>query len=107
VTGWNVSASVIHPLFNMSVGPMEVLLTVDLPYVDQKDIKLRCPTTESLEVYAETSRKITFRDLGVKHRHGEFTCYQALIQFPYQVDEKKIVSKFKRGILEVRLPRRK
>lgn len=59
------------------------------------------------EIYAETSRKITFRDLGVKHRHGEFTCYHARIRIPVPVDENRIGSKFKRGVLEVHLPRLK
>jgi HSP20 family molecular chaperone IbpA len=91
----------------VAVGPTEVVLTFDLPYVDQKKVKLTCPTDDSVEVYAETSKKITFKDLGVKHRHGEFTCYRALVQIPVPVNEKKLSSKFKSGILEVHIPRLK
>ena len=85
----------------------EVVLTVDLPYVEQKGVKLKCPTKDSLEVYAQTKRKITFKDLGIKHRHGEFTCYHAIIRMPVPVNERKITKKFKRGVLEVRIPRLK
>lgn len=91
----------------MFEGPTEVVLTFDLPYVNEKKVKLRCPTEDSVEVYAETNRKITFRDLGAKHRHGEFTCYRATIQIPVPVDERLISTKFKRGILEVHIPRLK
>ncbi len=105
VSGWNVAAACIHPLYDVFVAPTEVVLTVDLPYVDQEQVKLRCPTDDSVEVYAETTRKITFKDLGAKHRHGEFNCYRAMIRIPVPVDEKKMSSKFKRGILEVHLPR--
>ena len=74
----------------MFVAAAEVVLTVDLPYVNSKEVKLRCPANDVVEIYAETSKKITFKALGAKHRHGEFTCYHARIRIPAQVDEKKI-----------------
>ncbi len=104
-SGWNVSAACIEPLYNLFVGATEIVLTVDLPYVNQKQIRLTCPTDDCLEIHAETIKKITFRDLGLKHRHGEFNCFHARVMIPVPVDEKKITTKFKRGILEVRVPR--
>ena len=104
-SGWNAAAACIQPLYDLLVAVTEVVLTVDLPFVDQKQVKLRCPTDDSLEIYAETNRKITFRDLRAKHRHGEFTCYRALIRIPVPVDEKRMSKEFKRGVLEVHIPR--
>jgi HSP20 family molecular chaperone IbpA len=106
-TGWNVTAACIEPLYDMMVGAAEVVLTIDLPYVDQKQVKLACPADDVLEIHAETTRKITFKDLGIKHRHGEFTCYHARIRTPVPVDEANIKTRFKRGVLEVHVPRMK
>ncbi len=106
-SGWNAAAACIQPLHDLIVAATEVVLTVDLPYVNEKQVKLSCPTDDSVEIYAETSRKITFRELGAKHRHGEFTCYRARIRFPVPVDEKRMSSKFKRGVLEIHIPRLK
>lgn len=106
-SGWNVAAACIEPLYNVFVAATEIVLTVDLPYVDEKQVKLRCPANDVIEIYAETTRKITFRDLGVKHRHGEFTCYHARIRIPVPVDENRVNTKFKRGVLEVHIPRLK
>jgi HSP20 family molecular chaperone IbpA len=106
-SGWNVAAACIVPLHDVFVAADEVVVTVDLPYVDQKRVKLQCPANDVVEIYAETTRKITFKDLGIKHRHGEFTCYHTRIRIPVPVDESKISSKFKRGVLEVHLPRLK
>lgn len=106
-SGWNVAAACIQPLYNLFIAATEVVLTVDLPYVNQKQVKLSCPTDDCVEIYAETSRKITFKDLGAKHRHGEFTCYHARIRIPVPVDENRIATKFKRGVLEVHIPRLK
>lgn len=104
-SGWNVAGACIEPLHNLTVAATEIVLTIDLPYVDQKQVKLGCPSDDVLEVYAETTRKITFKDLGAKHRHGEFTCYHARIRMPVPVDENRITTQFKGGILEVHLPR--
>lgn len=106
-SGWNVTAACIEPLYNLTVGAGEVLLTIDLPYVNQKQVKLGCPANDVVEIYAETSRKITFKDLGIKHRHGEFTCYHARIRIPVPIDESRIKTNFKRGVLEVHLARPK
>ncbi len=106
-SGWNIATACIEPLYNLMVGATEVILTIDLPYVNQKQVKLGCPADDVLEIDAETSRKITFKELGIKHRHGEFTCYHARIRTPFPIDETKIKTKFKRGVLEVHLPRLK
>lgn len=104
-SGWNVSTACIEPLHNLMIRATEAILTIDLPYVNQKEVKLTCPTNATVEIYAETTRKITFNELGAKHRHGEFTCYHARIQIPVPVDESTISSHFKRGVLEVHLRR--
>ena len=103
--GWNVAAACIEPLYNLFVAADEVVLTVDLPFVNPKKVKLQCPSVDVIEIYADTSRKITFKELGVKHRHGEFTCYHARIRIPVSVDKKKMPSKLKRGVLEVHVQR--
>jgi HSP20 family molecular chaperone IbpA len=102
-----VATACIEPLYNLFVGATEVVLTVDLPYVNQMRVELKCPSNDMVEIYAETSKKITFKDLGAKHRHGEFTCYHARIRIPVPVDESRINRRFKRGVLEVHLPRLK
>jgi HSP20 family molecular chaperone IbpA len=104
-SAWNVVASSIQPLYNLFVAAGEVVLTVDLPYVNQKSVKLKLPTNDSIEVFAETTKPITFHDLGAKHRHGEFTSYHAIIRMPVPVNEKRASRKFKRGLLEIHLPR--
>ena len=82
----------------------EVVLTIDLPFVTAKRIRLRYLSADAIEIYAETSKTITFKDLGVKHRHGEFTCYHARIKLPAAI-KRKMTSKLKRGVLEVHIER--
>lgn len=52
-----LAAACILPLYDLFVGPTEVVVTVDLPYVDQKRVKLRCPTEDIMEVYRGNEQK--------------------------------------------------
>ena len=103
-SGWNVAAACIEPLYNMFMTANEVVITIDLPFVTAKKIRLRHLSADAIEIFAETSKKISFKDLGVKHRHGEFTCYHARIKVPTPI-KKKMTSKLKRGVLEVHIDR--
>lgn len=102
---WNEAAQSIEPLYNIAVGSSEVILTVDLPYVNQEEVTLKVPADDTVEIYANTKRRITFADMGVRHRGGQFKSYHARIHMPVPVLESGMTSKFKRGVLEVRLPR--
>jgi len=103
-SGWNVATACIEPLYNAFMTANEVVLTIDLPFVASKSIRIRYLTADAIEIYAETSKKISFKDLGVKHRHGEFTCFHARIKTPAPV-KRKMTSKLKRGVLEVHIER--
>ncbi len=102
---WNEAAQSIEPLYNISVGSNEVIVTVDLPYVNHEEVTLKLPADDMVEVSANTKRRITFADMGVRHRGGQFKSYHARIHMPVPVVESGMTSKFKRGVLEIRLPR--
>jgi HSP20 family molecular chaperone IbpA len=104
-SGWNEAAQSIEPLYNISVGSHEVILTMDLPYVDPGQVTIKVPANDTIEVQANTKRRITFADMGVRHRGGQFKCYRARIHMPVPVVESGMTSKLKRGILQVNLPR--
>jgi HSP20 family molecular chaperone IbpA len=104
-SSWNEATQSIEPLYNIAVGSSEVILTVDLPYVNQEEVTLKLPADDIVEIYANTKRRITFVDMGVRHRGGQFKSYHARIHMPVSVLESGMTSKFKRGVLEIRLPR--
>ena len=104
-SSWNEAAQCIEPLYNIAVGSSDVILTVDLPYVNRDEVTLKVPADDTVEILANTKHRITFADMGVKHRGGQFKCYHARIHMPVPVLESGMTSKFKRGVLEIRLPR--
>ncbi|HID17618.1 TPA: Hsp20/alpha crystallin family protein [Candidatus Bathyarchaeota archaeon] len=103
--GWDESSSSIEPLHNVLLKSDEVVVTIDLPYVDLNRIEVRAIEDDRIEVLARTKQTICLGNFGLKHRSGEFTCYHTVIRIPAPVDRRKLTYKLKKGILEIHLPR--
>ncbi len=104
---WNVEAQTIEPLCNVSVTPNQVIVTADLPFSDPNSIKVEPIDEETLEISARMKRRVCCEDLGIMHQKGEFSTFNCQTHIPVPVDTDKRKVKFKKGILEVRLPRKK
>jgi len=104
---WDIKSCCIEPLCNVSVTPDEVVVVADLPNTNPNTIRVEQISQDTLEIRAEMKRKIRFKEFGITHREGEFQYFRCLNHIPVPVDAKRMKTKFKRGILEVRLPRKK
>jgi HSP20 family molecular chaperone IbpA len=60
----------------------------------------------TLEVSAQMRRKVTFKEMGITHHEGEFEKFQSRTSLPVPVHMKKLDIKFKKGMLEVHIPRK-
>jgi HSP20 family molecular chaperone IbpA len=104
---WDLKSCCIEPLCNVSVTPDEVVIMADLPNINPDTIKVEQVNDDTIEIKAEMRRKIRFNEFGITHREGEFQYFRCLNHVPVPVDAKKMKTKFKRGMLEVRLPRKR
>ena len=104
---WNIEAHTIEPLCNVFVAPNQVVVTADLPFSDPNSIKVEPIDDKTLEISARMKRRVCCEDLGIIHHKGEFSTFNCQTRISVPVDMKKRDVKFKKGILEVRLPRKK
>lgn len=104
---WDVRTSTLEPLCNVSVTPDEVVVTADLPFSDPDSIRVEPVDQSTLEITARIVRRVCCEDLGIVHERGEFSTFKCQTHIPVAVDVKKRTKRFKKGILEVRLPRKK
>jgi HSP20 family molecular chaperone IbpA len=104
---WDIQARTIEPLCNVFVTPKEVIVTADLPFSDPDSIKVAPIDRNTLEISAKIKRRVCCEDLGIIHQRGEFSNFNCQIRIPVPVNLEKQEAKFKKGILEVRLPRKK
>ena len=103
---WNLKASTIEPLSDLIVAPTEVVVTVDLPFTRESTLQVKAVGEDALEVSAKMKRKMTFKDMGMIHQVGEFQKFHFLSRIPVPVQMKKMKIRFKKGILEVHMPRK-
>lgn len=104
---WNQKACTMEPLRDIMITPTEVIVTADLPFTQENTVQVK-PIDESvLEISAKMKRKIRFDELGITHHKGEFQAFHCQMQIPVPVDTNKMTIRFKKGILEIRLPRKR
>ncbi|MEM2911165.1 MAG: Hsp20/alpha crystallin family protein [Candidatus Bathyarchaeia archaeon] len=103
---WNCRACTMEPLRNVIVTGDEVIVTVDLPYAEQNTIQVKPISKDTIEVSAQMRRKISFDDFGITHYKGEFQRFHCQTRIPVPVYMDKIEVRFKKGILEIHLPRK-
>lgn len=104
---WDTKSCCLEPLCSVYVAPDEVVVTADLPNINPKTIEVTPIGADVLEIKAKMRRKIRFAEFGITHRKGEFRFFRCQTDIPVPVNMKRIKTEFKRGILEVHLPRKK
>jgi len=103
---WNQKACTIEALRNIIITPMEVLVTVDLPYTEENTIQVKPLDKDTIEITAKMRKKIRFDDFGITHHKGEFQKLHCHTRIPVPVHMDKMEVRFKKGILEILLPRK-
>ena len=104
---WNLKASTMEPLKNMRVLPTEVVVTVDLPLTKESSLKVKALDESTLEISAQMKRKMTFKELGITHHKGEFQKFHCYMRVPVPVQMSRMKTKFKKGMLEIHIPRKR
>ena len=104
---WNQKACTMEPLRHVRVTPTEVIVTVDLPLTKENTIQVKPIDKKTIEILASMKRKIRFTDFGITHHKGEFQKLHCHLRVPVPVYMEKMELRFKKGILEIRLPRKR
>jgi HSP20 family molecular chaperone IbpA len=104
---WDLKTCEIEPLREITVSPTQVVVTVDLPYAKKETVQVKAVNGSSLEILAEMRKKIRLTELGVTHREGMIQRFHAWIRVPVTVNMDKMKIQHKKGILEIKLPRKR
>lgn len=103
---WDMKACSMEPLRDVLVTPTTVIVTVDLPYTEENAIRVKPIDKDTIDISAKMKRKISFNDFGIKHYEGEFLTFHCQTRIPVPVHMDKMEVRFKKGILEIRIPRK-
>lgn len=103
---WNQKTCTMEPLRDIIVTPTEVIVTVDLPCTEENMIQVKPLGKNVIQISANMKRKIRLDDFGITHHRGEFQRLHCQIRIPVPVNMGKMEIRFKKGILEIHLPRK-
>jgi HSP20 family protein len=103
---WDLRRESLAPLASVSETEDRVIVEVDLPLVQKKDINLRL-VEEGLEVEASLTRCICFERWGTVQRSCEFRSFYKIVSLPCPVVAEGATAAFKKGILRVELKKRR
>ncbi|HUL62305.1 MAG TPA: Hsp20/alpha crystallin family protein [Methanocella sp.] len=82
----------------------DIVITVDLPGVDKKDIHISVKDN-ALEISAEKKLREERKEEGYLRRERGYTRFYRAIRLPTTVDETKAHGSFNNGVLEITLPK--
>ena len=104
---WNIETCCLQALSNIFITPREVIVTADLPNIKPETIKVEVLDEKVIEITAKMKEKVRFADLGICHRQGEFSFLRCQGRLHVAVVTERMKFSCEKGILEVRLPRKK
>jgi HSP20 family molecular chaperone IbpA len=104
---WNTETCCLQALSNVFITSREVIVTADLPNIEPETVKVEAVDENLIEITAKMKKKVRFADLGIYHRHGEFSFLRCQGRVHVAFDAEKMKISCKGGILEVRFPRKK
>jgi len=102
--GWDLDGF-LEPLIDIEEYANEIVVTSDLPGVEKDNIEIYA-TENTLEVNAKMRRECRFERWGTLQREISFSSFRKVIELPSPVDIGNIKTRFNKGILEIRLPKK-
>ncbi|MEM3383681.1 MAG: Hsp20/alpha crystallin family protein [Nitrososphaerales archaeon] len=102
---WDATEKCLVPLVNIEDRNNEIVVMVDLPFVERKeDIDLSV-TEDRLEIIARMKEGIKWERWGTCQKQLEFKTFRKSIRLPEKVDPEGAKATFRNGILKVLLPK--
>jgi HSP20 family protein len=94
----------LKPLHRIEATDDEVVVTFDLPCVEEREDISLVSTEETLSIEATIRKPITLRVGGSFQRRMEFERFSKKIKLPSRVDPNRARARFRNGVLTIWLP---
>ncbi len=97
----DIEHRILSPLSCLKEFDSHWLLECDLPLVDKKDIKITCDD-RTVSIDAKLREKYSEEKLG---NITKFEYFKKSVLLPGKIDSKKILARFQKGRLEIKIPK--
>lgn len=94
----------LEPFADVRETEKEIIITVDLPGVDKKDINIEVQG-DLLEISAEKKFEAEEERKGYIRRERAYNKFYKSMRLPAEVDESRAEASLNNGVLEIKLPK--
>jgi HSP20 family protein len=110
LTGWPTFPSfegqgVLKPRVDLSAREQEYLLTVEIPGVNEKDVRLDI-SGNMMTIQGEKKQEKEEKETDYYRIERSYGSFQRVLSLPEDVEQEKIKARFKDGVLSVTMPRK-
>lgn len=93
-----------QPHIDVKESDKEITVSAELPGMDEKDIEVLL-SSDSLTIKGEKKEEKEEKEKSYYRMERRYGSFQRVIPLPVEIDTKKVDASFKKGILNVRLPK--
>ncbi len=95
----------VQPLSDIKETNKDVIITIDLPGVEKKDIQLKV-TENTIEIKAEKSKKLEQKRKGYYKLERSHSGFYRALTLPCKVKTEKAKAELKNGVLKITIPKK-
>ncbi len=95
----------LKPTLDLGATDKEYTITIEIPGVDEKDVKLEI-VNDTLTIRGEKKQEKEEKDKNYYRMERSYGSFQRVLSLPEDVDQENIEAIFKKGVLTVTLPRK-
>jgi HSP20 family protein len=96
---------ILKPTLDLGATDKEYTITVEIPGVDEKDIKLEI-INDTLTISGEKKQEKEEKEKNYYRMERSYGSFQRMLSLPEDADQDKVNATFKRGVLTVTMPRK-
>jgi len=92
------------PMVDVKEEDKEILLSAELPGMDQKDIDVTV-TKDSVRISGEKKQEEEKEEKGYYRHETSYGSFERIIDLPTEVDQDRAEAEFRNGVLTIKLPK--
>ena len=99
------STGLLKPQVDVAVSEKEYSIAVEVPGVDEKDVKVEI-ANNTMTIRGEKKQEKEEKEKNFYCMERSYGSFQRVLSLPEDADDEKVKAEFKKGILNIRVPRK-
>ncbi len=99
------AANVLKPQVDIGATDKEYCITIEVPGVDEKDVKIEI-ANDTMTIHGEKQQEKEEKEKNYYRVERSYGSFQRVLSLPEDADQEDIKAIFKKGVLTIKMPRK-